>query len=197
MGALFGYRSAFLGLAAGLAPLASFAADESSSPGDARVLEEVIVTAQKREERLIDVPSVINSVSARDLTNQNVEQIFDYYSRIPGLSYDGNKTYDLSLRGITTGGATNPTLAILIDDVQFGSSTAAGLGNSLFPDFDPAMLDRIEVLHGPQGTLYGAASLGGLIKFVTSRIPGNFRAAWKPDSSPQRVATRDGRRAAR
>jgi len=131
------------------------------------VLEEIIVTAQKREERLIDVPAVISSVKAQDLTEQNVEQIFDYYSRIPGLAYNGNKTYNLSLRGITTGGATNPTLAILIDDIQFGSSTVAGLGNSIFPDFDPAILERIEVLHGPQGTLYGAASLGGLIKFVT------------------------------
>jgi outer membrane receptor protein involved in Fe transport len=167
MGALFGYRSACFAIAAGLAPLGSFAADEASPVSDGRVLEEVIVTAQKREERLIDVPAVITAIKADTLTNQNVEQIRDYYSRIPGLGYNGSATYDLSLRGITTGGVLNPTLAILVDDIQFGSSTQRGLGNSRFPDFDPAMLERIEVLHGPQGTLYGAASLGGLIKFVT------------------------------
>ncbi len=105
--------------------------------------------------------------------------MFSYHTRIPGLSYAGDHTNDLSLRGITTGGSNNPTLAILLDDIPFGSSTAAGLGNSRFPDFDPSLLERIEVLHGPQGTLYGASSLGGLIKYVTrqpdaTKYFGNF-----------------------
>ncbi|MFC4312357.1 TonB-dependent receptor [Steroidobacter flavus] len=129
-------------------------------------LEEVIVTAQKREERLIDAPVAITAVGGDALNEQNIVQISDYYSRIPNLQYNGDSTYDLSLRGVTTGGGTNPTLAVLIDDVQFGSSTFFGLGNSRFPDFDPGMLERIEVLRGPQGTLYGASSLGGLLKYV-------------------------------
>jgi len=168
----FGHRAFLWGMTAGLYSVGSLGADAASSAatdsgGNSATLEEIIVTAEKRAERLVDVPAVITAVSASDLADQNVEKIFDYYSRIPGLSFNGNKTYSLSLRGITTGGATNPTLAILVDDIQFGSSTAAGLGNSVFPDFDPGMLERIEVLHGPQGTLYGAASLGGLIKYVT------------------------------
>jgi len=167
MSAISGYRSVLFGLTAGIYSVSSAAADAPAPASEPATLEEILVTAQKKQERLIDVPAVINEVKASDLAEQNVQQIFDYYSRIPGLSYNGNKTYDLSLRGITTGGATNPTLAILVDDIQFGSSTTAGLGNSLFPDFDPSMLDRVEVLHGPQGTLYGAASLGGLIKYVT------------------------------
>jgi iron complex outermembrane recepter protein len=138
-------------------------AEETNSPA----LEEIIVTAQKRQERLMDVPAVVTELKASDLTDQNLVDIFSYHSRIPGLSYAGDHTNDLSLRGITTGGSNNPTLAITLDDIPFGSSTAAGLGNSLFPDFDPSLLERIEVLHGPQGTLYGASSLGGLIKYVT------------------------------
>jgi iron complex outermembrane recepter protein len=153
------------GVGAALHTLHSAAAEEA--PGTGVVLEEVIVTAEKREERLIDVPSSVTAIPAADLASADLVQLRDYYSRIPGLQYNGDTTYDLSLRGLTTGGATNPTLAILVDDVQFGSSTAVGLGNSHFPDFDPSMLDHIEVLRGPQGTLYGAASLGGLIKFVT------------------------------
>lgn len=141
-------------------------ADEAAAP-EATTLEEVIVTAQKRNERLIDVPASITAVSSDALTQENMVSIIDYFSRIPGLQYNGNKTYYLSLRGLTTGGATNPTLALLIDDVPFGSTLQGGLGNSRFPDIDPSLLDHIEVLRGPQGTLYGAASLGGLIKYVT------------------------------
>jgi outer membrane receptor protein involved in Fe transport len=140
-------------------------AQQTNTPSP--ILEEVVVTAQKRDERLIDVPTAVTELQASDLLSQNLVDMYSFHSRVPGLSYAGVQTTDLALRGITTGGATNPTLAILLDDIPFGSTTVAGLGNSRFPDFDPALLERIEVLHGPQGTLYGAASLGGLIKYVT------------------------------
>ena len=126
-----------------------------------------MVTAEKRAERAIDVPISITAIGTQDLATQDLEQMRDYYSRIPGLQYNGDTTYDLSIRGITTGNATSPTLSILVDDVPFGASTQGGLGNSHFPDFDPSMLDHVEVLRGPQGTLYGASSLGGSLKFVT------------------------------
>jgi iron complex outermembrane recepter protein len=163
-----------LAVASALGVLHSAAAPAASDELTRTTLEEVIVTAQKRAERLIDAPVAITSVSGDALTDQNIVQISDYYSRIPNLQYNGDATYDLALRGVTTGGGTNPTLAILIDDIQFGSSTFFGLGNSRFPDFDAGMLDRIEVLRGPQGTLYGASSLGGLIKYVT-RTPDTQR----------------------
>jgi outer membrane receptor protein involved in Fe transport len=130
-------------------------------------LEEVIVTAQKRTERLLDVPVAITAVQSETLTQENMVSIIDYFARIPNLQYNCRQTYCLSLRGLTTGDATNPTLAILIDDVPFGSALTAGLGNSRFPDLDPSTLDRLEVLRGPQGTLYGASTIGGLIKYVT------------------------------
>jgi iron complex outermembrane recepter protein len=153
-----------------LRPEVAPAADETTT----RTLEEVIVTAQKRDERLIDTPVAITAVSGDALNEQNLVQISDYYSRIPNLQYNGESTYDLALRGVTTGGGTAPTLAILVDDIQFGSTTFLGLGNSRFPDFDAGMLERIEVLRGPQGTLYGASSLGGLLKYVT-RAPDTER----------------------
>jgi len=154
------------GIGAALYSLCSTAAEEAAATAEP-VLEEVVVTAEKKSERAIDVPISITAVNTEDLANQDLEKLRDYYSRIPGLQYNGDRTYDLSLRGITTGNGTSPTLAILEDDVQFGASTVSGLGNSHFPDFDPSMLERVEVLRGPQGTLYGASSLGGLIKFVT------------------------------
>src|SRR5262245_2413017 len=156
-----------LAVATALCALRPAVAPAASDEVTRRTLEEVIVTAQKRDERLIDTPVAITAVAGNTLNEQNIVQISDYYSRIPNLQYNGDTTADLALRGVTTGGGTNPTLGILIDDVQFGSTTVLGLGNSRFPDIDPGMLERIEVLRGPQGTLYGASSLGGLLKYVT------------------------------
>lgn len=148
-------------------------------------LEEVIVTAQKRTERLIDVPVAVTAVDSQTLIDQNLVSFADYYSRIPGLQFPGGGTEQLALRGITAGGSGNPTVAILIDDVQFGSSTY--LGRPPLPDLDPAILERIEALRGPQGTLYGASSLGGLIKFVT-RDPSTTEFSGRVETGANAVA---------
>jgi iron complex outermembrane receptor protein len=132
-------------------------------------LEEVVVTAQKRLERLQEVPVPVTSISAGTLVNSNQLRIQDYYSKIPGLNLTllgdiGQSS--LSIRGLTTGGNVLPTVGIVVDDIPFGPSIYVANG-SFAPDFDPSELSRVEVLRGPQGTLYGANSLGGLMKFVT------------------------------
>lgn len=147
-------------------------------------LEEIIVTAQKRSERLQDVPVPVTTLAADTLINNNQPRLQDYYTRIPGLSLTPDGIYGaprLTIRGITTGGFTNPTVGVTIDDVPFGS-TAAGPGGYQAPDIDPSELTRIEVLRGPQGTLYGASSIGGLLKFVTAdpstdRLNGRVQAS--------------------
>ena len=132
------------------------------------VLQEVIVTAQKRAENLLDVPIPVTAISAQELVENNKLSLRDYYSSIPGLSINSNNLADtnLSIRGVTTGGLTNPTVGVTVDDVPFGSTTALG-SRTAAPDLDPSDLAQIEVLRGPQGTLYGASSLGGLLKYVT------------------------------
>lgn len=138
----------------------------SQQPDSGIAAGEIVVTAQKRSQRLIDVPVAVSAIDANTLVTQNINTIRDYFSRVPGLQYGGQTVASLSIRGLTTGEAVaNPTVAIVVDDVPFGSSSY--LGRSAIPDFDPATLERIEVLRGPQGTLYGASSLGGLIKYVT------------------------------
>src|SRR4029077_16305041 len=130
-------------------------------------LEEVIVTAQKRLERLQDVPVPASVISTDALTNSDQTLLRDYYSSVPGLSMTttAQSSQILSIRGIVTNPG-NPTVGITVDDMPFGSSTVGG-GGLVVPDFDPGDLSRVEVLRGPQGTLYGASSLGGLLKFVT------------------------------
>lgn len=129
--------------------------------------EEIVVTAQKREERLKDVPMPVSVLSAKSLVDNNQVLIKDYFSTIPAFYVSPNFAGQqmLSIRGITTGGFTNPTVAILVDDVPFGTSTFWA-GNQV-PDIDPSDLARLEVLRGPQGTLYGVNSMSGLVKYVT------------------------------
>jgi iron complex outermembrane receptor protein len=132
-------------------------------------ITEIIVTAQKRTERLQDVPIPVSVLSADTLADNNQTRILDFYNQIPGLNITGVGAASVQLliiRGITTGIGTNPTVGITVDDVPFGGSTT--VGGDLVPDLDPADLARVEVLRGPQGTLYGASSMGGLVKFVTA-----------------------------
>jgi len=150
---------------------ASVAAGTPISPDSANfVLTEVVVTAEKREERLQDVPVPVTALSADSLLLSNHLRLQDYFTSVPGLSLssDGarNGFPTLSIRGITTGPGTNPTVGITVDDIPYGSSTLLG-GGDWVPDLDPSDLARVEVLRGPQGTFYGASSLGGLVKYVT------------------------------
>jgi len=130
-------------------------------------LTEIIVTAEKRSERLQEVPVPVTVISGDSLVEINHVRIQDYALTVPGFSASGQNGFyqNLSIRGITTGTA-NPTVGIMIDDAPFGSSSIDG-GGLFVPDIDPSDLARVEVLRGPQGTLYGASSMGGLVKFVT------------------------------
>jgi iron complex outermembrane recepter protein len=148
------------------APAANPAGAESNLlSGD---VSEIVVTAQKKSERLQDVPIPMTALSADTLVGQNQFRLQDYYTSVPGLSlatrFDGSP--EITIRGISTGFNTNPTVGITVDDVPYGSSTNLG-GADYLPDLDPSDLARVEVLRGPQGTLYGANSIGGLLKYVT------------------------------
>lgn len=135
----------------------------------ATMLGELVVTAQKHgEERLRDVPIPVTSLNADKLAEQSQVLIRDYYSTVPSLSLVANYGFfqNLAIRGITTGGFSNPTVGIMVDDVPYGVSINNGGGNQV-PDIDPGDLARVEVLRGPQGTLYGTNSMGGLVNYVT------------------------------
>jgi outer membrane receptor protein involved in Fe transport len=145
------------------APATGAATADSAVDGD------IIVTAQKRAQTLIDVPQSITVVSGEVLDQRHAVSLIDYASLVPGLSIQQQNAGEsrIILRGINTGGSS-PTVAVYIDDTPFGSSTGQTNAAHLAGDIDPFDIERIEVLRGPQGTLYGANSLGGLIKYVTA-----------------------------
>jgi iron complex outermembrane recepter protein len=144
---------------------------EDSAATDIVGLEEIVVTAQKRTERLQDVPVSISVLSSEALTSRHAVQIEDYFAQVPGLAMNASTSgrVTLAIRGVTTGSGTNPTVGVTIDDVPIGSTAGFTYSSQLVPDIDPTTLERVEVLRGPQGTLYGAASLGGLLRYVTAR----------------------------
>ncbi len=155
---------------------------------------EIIITAQKRSQRLIDVPQSVSVISGDSLDNQHAERLSDYLTRIPSAnvveSQAGNAR--IVLRGINTGGV-GATVATYIDETPFGSATSLANGAILAPDLDPFDLARVEVLRGPQGTLYGANSLGGLVKYVTvAPDPRAFDAAAERASRMFPMATSAG-----
>jgi outer membrane receptor protein involved in Fe transport len=134
-------------------------------------LDEVIVLAQKRSEQLLTVPVPVTVLEASDLENYNQLRFQDYFQKIPGVSIapseggaGGNQ--QIAVRGIIAGQGLNPTVGVTIDGVPYGSSISNGGGN-VIPDIDPSELARVELLRGPQGTLYGANSLGGQLQYVT------------------------------
>src|ERR1700734_1948656 len=138
-------------------PLAAYAADDDA-------LEEIVVTAQKREQKLQDVPISVSAVSGADLDSSGAHDFRDILLSIPGLSYSGTEPgqSNYSIRGVSTG-ASSPTTGIYLDDVSLITIATDFSGAVDPPIFD---LERIEVLKGPQGTLYGGSAMGGAIKYV-------------------------------
>ena len=132
---------------------------------------DIIVTAQKRAERLVEVPQSVSVLSAEALGKTNATQLRDFANAVPGLTFSslGTGANQISLRGITAGVDIAPTVAIYVDEVPYGSSSGFAIGGQLALDVGLFDVDRIEILRGPQGTLYGASALGGLIKYVSKR----------------------------
>jgi outer membrane receptor protein involved in Fe transport len=167
--------------------VASFVSNALADTPDADnrplALEEIVVTAQKREEKLSETPLSITAVSAAQIEALGATQFREIANTVPGLTIIGNGVgqSQVNLRGVTSGGDASPTVGVYVDDVPYGSSTGFANFAQLALDVGLFDLDRVEVLRGPQGTLYGASTMGGLIKYVTtmpdtSNYSGNARA---------------------
>lgn len=131
--------------------------------------EAIIVTATRRAQTLIEVPQSVSVIGGATLEQQQAKSFIDYSQLVPGLNVtqDNPGQSRLILRGINTG-SVGSTVAVYVDDVPFGASGSLSNGAILAGDFDTFDLNRVEVLRGPQGTLYGSNSLGGVLRFITN-----------------------------
>ena len=142
-------------------------AKDTNGANDATV---VTITATRRREPQREVPMQVQAISADQLQNAGARQLSDYLADQPGVNVTsaGAGYNTVSIRGISTGQQTISTVGIYIDDVAFGSSGAYINGAQTALDLSLLDLNHIEVLRGPQGTLYGAGAMGGLLKYVTN-----------------------------
>ena len=157
-----------------LAQQAGGAGEPQAAPGSkqAVTLGEVMVTANRRREPSREVPMHVDQVPAERLQQLGARTLSDYAGYQPGVFYasqGGSGQGELIMRGISTGNQTSPTVSVYVDDVPVGGSTVYAASATFL--FDAALmdLDHIEYLYGPQGTLYGAGSMGGLVKYVTNQ----------------------------
>jgi len=132
--------------------------------------ENVVVTAQKRTETLVQVPASVAVLPGDALEVRRVEDLQDLAPLVSGLTVTGVEpgTTRLTLRGINTGGVAS-TVGVYSDDVPFGSSSGLANAAVLAANLDTFDLARVEVLRGPHGSLYGASSLGGVLKYVMNK----------------------------
>ena len=157
--------SVVMGLA-GRSALAQLA--ETANP-PTEGLAEIIVTAQKREERLLDVANSVTAIEGTALAERQITDLTALAAQVPGLFFEqnGQGTDRVILRGQNAQGA-GATVAIVVDDMPYNSSTSLNVGATMTTNLENYDLNRVEVLRGPQGTLYGAAAEGGLIKYVSN-----------------------------
>lgn len=157
-----------------LGPQASWAEAPAPQEETAPTIEEVVVTAQRREESQQKVPVAVTALSNEDVAKRGISNVQDLLQAMPNMggfeSPDGRGSTNVNIRGVPGGAPGNisldPASGIYLDGVYIGKTT----GNALdLPD-----IERIEVMRGPQGTLYGRNSTGGAVSFVTRKPSGEL-----------------------
>jgi iron complex outermembrane recepter protein len=145
-------------------------AARSKKSKDAISVEEVVVTATRREESIEKLPEAITAITSEQLDTLNAQSFEDYFRTVPGLVMNsagsGLNRFDFSLRGISSFNLNSPPTSATVG-VYFDEIPVTAVGQQV----DPRLVDieRIEVLRGPQGTYFGEDSLGGTIRIITKK----------------------------
>jgi outer membrane receptor protein involved in Fe transport len=160
--------AALLVLAAPPAFAGSAEAGASAAPST-DTLEEIVVTAEKRASTIQDTPISMSARSGAELQQAGITDLTGVIREIPGISMRtaGPGQTELEMRGLSSSGGASPTVGFYLNDYPLSPPAAALVGKVVI-DPDLFDLNRVEVLRGPQGTLYGSGSMGGTVKLVTA-----------------------------
>ncbi|WP_349745065.1 TonB-dependent receptor [Roseateles cavernae] len=153
-------------------------AESRASANKVSSLDAVIVTAQRRREPAREVPLSADVLKGEAMERGGYQSLGDVAALLPGVNFSqsgtGTGQSQISMRGITTGAQVGATVGMYVDDVPFGSSSAYAGGGSSSLDLGLFDLAAVEVLRGPQGTLYGASAMGGLIKYIAAEPESSY-----------------------
>ncbi|MDE2304240.1 MAG: TonB-dependent receptor [Gammaproteobacteria bacterium] len=177
--AAVGAAVAGMTLCAGLAVAQSSAQAAGGASASGHELEQIVVTAEKRRSTVQSTPISITALSGADLTAAGLSSMVAVAQQVPGLSFktSGPGQTEFEMRGLTSTGGESPTVGFYLDETALTPPAMAQNGKVVI-DPDLYDLNRIEVLRGPQGTLYGAGSMGGTVKLVTNEPdPRSFAAS--------------------
>ncbi len=160
---------AVFGAMAGSALAQTAPPPDRTSAKDTTALEEIVVTAEKRESTVQKTPISMVAISEAEIQARGLEDFRSIAQETPGVSMktSGPGQTEFEMRGLDATGGFSPTVGFYIDDAPLTAPAQAAQGKVVV-DPDLYDLNRVEVLRGPQGTLYGAGSMGGTIKLVTN-----------------------------
>jgi iron complex outermembrane recepter protein len=146
------------------------APSEEQPPASTSSLEEVVVTAQKYKSTIQDTPISMSAMSGGQLAAAGITTIEELTRDVPGLSMRsaGPGQTEYEARGLASNSGAAPTVGFYLDEVPLTPPATAQIGRVVM-DPDLYDIDRVEVLRGPQGTLYGSGSMGGTVKVVTNQ----------------------------
>ncbi len=144
------------------------AATATAAPPDN--LDEIVVTAEKRNSTVQDTSISMTALAGDQLISQGITSVQDIAAKVPGISVRtaGPGQTEYEMRGLSAGGGTAATVGFYLDETPLSASAVALNGRTVI-DADLFDLNHVEVLRGPQGTLYGSGSMGGTIKLVTNQ----------------------------
>src|SRR5271156_1284400 len=137
------------------------------SRSDTGQLEEIVVTAEKRETSAEKTPISLTAVSGADILNRGLTDLASLMQSVPGVSMrsSGPGMTEFEMRGVASNGGNSPTVGFYFDETPLTAPAATNEGKIVIsPDLYD--LNRVEVLRGPQGTLYGSGSMGGTIRVI-------------------------------
>jgi iron complex outermembrane recepter protein len=145
-------------------------ADSSASDESAPVLEEIVVTAQKRVSTVQTTPISITAVTGDDLQARGVSSLAVLAQGTPGVSLksEGPSQTEIEMRGMTSSGGNSATVGFYLDDIPLTGPASAQNGHVVI-DPDLYDLNRVEILRGPQGTLFGSGSMGGTVRLISNQ----------------------------
>ncbi|MDB5455665.1 MAG: TonB-dependent receptor plug [Caulobacter sp.] len=167
---LRGLRTLALGATALTALTAGSAQAQDAAPADNGQIEEIVVTALKRSTTIQTTPISISAVTEKSLQSLGASGIQDYFRTVPNLQVDGNSPTNrrLTLRGVRSAGEA--TVGLYYDETPLtGPAGTTADASSTSADVNLFDVERVEVLRGPQGTLYGSGSMGGTLRVILNK----------------------------